>query len=337
MEYETLIRKGNPTPGDVHVNTALTNFSEAYVQAEQRFVAGVAFPTLPVQKQSDYYFTFSRADFFRNTAQQRAPTARAAESGFRVTSAGNYFCNVWAMAKLVSDEERANADAAIRPDEDATDYVTQQLLIAREVEFATNFMATSKWTTDITGVSGTPSSGQVKQWNDSTATPIEDIWEGKATILQRTGLPANTLVVGYPVWKELVNHSQTVDRVKAGQTPGAPAVLTRQWLAQILELDRVLVMEAAYNTAIEEATASYSFIGNKVALLCHTAPRPGLRTPSAGYNVVWTGYQGASANGIRILRYREDARHSDVIEGESAFSLKLISADLGYFWTSIVA
>jgi len=40
-----------PTNSDVHVDAALTNISVAYVQNAADFVAGRAFPNVPVSKQ----------------------------------------------------------------------------------------------------------------------------------------------------------------------------------------------------------------------------------------------------------------------------------------------
>jgi len=50
-----------PTLGDVHVNRPLTNISVAYSQeaAGVEFVAGRAFPAIPVENKSDLYWTNS--------------------------------------------------------------------------------------------------------------------------------------------------------------------------------------------------------------------------------------------------------------------------------------
>jgi hypothetical protein len=111
------------------------------------------------------------------------------------------------------------------------------------------------------------------------------------------GYPANTLVISEPVWLKLVDHPDLVDRVKYGQTNGGPSRITREALAAILEIDRILVMGSIENTAGEGAAASHSFIGGKNALLCNVATNPGLLTPSAAYTFGWTGYLGAGRRG----------------------------------------
>ncbi|NBO09074.1 MAG: hypothetical protein EBV30_06965, partial [Actinobacteria bacterium] len=62
-----------PTSGDVHVDAILTNISVAYIQEQAAYVASRIFPTVPVEKQSDKYFIYTKGDWFRDEAQLRAP------------------------------------------------------------------------------------------------------------------------------------------------------------------------------------------------------------------------------------------------------------------------
>lgn len=328
-----------PTAGDVHVNTPLTNISLAFLQDPAEFVAARAFPIVPVNKQSDRYYVLSKADFYRDDMQLREAGGEAATSGYRLDNTPNYFCNPWALKKPVPDQIRANADAVLNMDMDATYFLTQKALIRREKVWAANAFATSKWATDITGTAsaGSVDSTHVLQWNDPSSTPIEDIRTGKLAIKQNTGYPANVLVVSEPVWAKLQDHPDIVDRVKAGQTPGGPAMVTRQAVAAILELEELLVMGAVENTAAENQTGVFSFIGGKSALLMHRTPRPGLMVPTAGYTFAWTGLFGAGAEGNRIKRYRWEILSSDMIECEMAFDIKVTATDLGYFFASVIA
>jgi hypothetical protein len=232
---------------------------------------------------------------------------------------------------------RGNADAVLNMDRDATEFLTQQALIRREKIFAAYMFAAAKWGTDVAGKAAAPGAGEFLQWNDGASTPIENIRAGKLAIKQATGYAANTLVLSEPVWNQLIDHPDLVDRLKYGQTSGRPAMVTREAIAAILELERVLVMGAIENTAGEGLTASHSFIGGKHALLCHVAPNPGLLTPSAAYTFAWNGYLGAGNEGNRIKRYRWEIIASDIVEIEMAFDQKLVATELGYFFKDAVA
>jgi hypothetical protein len=60
-------------------------------------------------------------------------------------------------------------------------------------------------------------------------------------------------------------------------------------------------------------------------------------TPSAGYQFAWTGVSGGLGSTIGTSQFRMESIKSDRVEAEIAFDNKVIAADLGYFWSSIVA
>ena len=76
----------------------------------------------------------------------------------------------------------------------------------------------------------------------------------------------------------------------------------------------------------------------KDALLLYVPARPGLKTPSAGYIFAWSGMLGAGAFGTRMVRIPIPLKGNGAerIEGEMAFDMKVVSADLGTFFHDIV-
>jgi hypothetical protein len=325
-----------PDPGAVHVNTPLTNISLAFVQADESFIADKAFPVIPVEKRSDAYFTYDRGFFFRNEMDERAPGTESKGAGYEV-STDSYLCRLYAVHQDIPDQVRANEDSPLNSDRDTTILVTQKALIKREKLFASSMLTTSVWTTDITGVAAAPGAGQVLQWNDAASNPIEDVTNNATTVQRLTGFRPRTLVCGRTVWDILKNHPDMVDRIKYGQTPGSPAIVTKQAVAALMELDEILVMESTENTAAEGAANVFAFIGGKVALLLYKPSSPGIMTPSAGYTFAWTGYTGMTGVGHRVKKFRMDPLAADRVECEAAFVHKKVSADLGVFFTAIVA
>lgn len=327
-----------PTPGDVHVNRPLTQISLAFLQNDANFVATKVFPNIPVSNKSDVYFTYDRGEFNRDEMAERAPSTESAGGGWTV-STDNYAARRYAFHKDIDDELRANADAPLNLDREATEYVTSKAKIKREKIFVSKFFTTGVWTTDITGSASSPNAGEALQWNDAASDPIQDVRTGKLTILESTGQEPNTMVIGYPVWQKLQDHPDIIDRIKysGGISNDRPAQVTMSALAQLFEVERILVMKAIENTAKEGDTNVHAFIGGKHALLCYAAPSPGVMTPSAGYTFSWTGYLGATSEGSRIKRFRLERITSDRIEIEMAFDMKKVAADLGYFWSGIVA
>jgi hypothetical protein len=324
-----------PGRADVHVDRPLTNISIAFRQSADAFVADKVFPVVPVQKQSDTFFTIPRGAFFRDQVEKKAPGAEPAKANFNYGT-DSYRADIWALATGVADEIRANYDSPLSADRDMTEFLTHQGLIRKERLFASEFFTTGKWTTDYTGVAATPTGAQFLQWNDANSNPIEDIRAGKRRVHGRTGFRPNKMIVGREVYDVLLDHPDIVGRLDRGQTTG-PAMAKRDELAALFELDEILVMDAIYNTANEGATDSYAFIGGKSALLVYSAPSPGLMVPTGGYTFSWTGLLGGGANGMNMRRIRDDKAQADELIVQMAFDMKLISADLGQFFTAAIA
>jgi hypothetical protein len=322
-----------PTSSQVHVDAILTNISVAYLQRAESFIADKVFPVVPVDKQSDKYFVYSKNDWLRDEARVRTDGTESVGSGYNITT-DNYYADVFAIHKDIGDQTRANADAPINVDREAAEFVTHRLLTRREIQFVNDFMTTSKWATDVTGVAASPTTGQTVQWSDYTnSDPIEDIEAGKAKILSTTGLEANTLVLGYDVFRRLKNHPDLVDRIKytSSQT------ITEDMLARMFDIERVLVSKSVKATNAEGATAAYSFTTGKTALLAHVAPNPGILTPSAGYTFSWTGVSQGMGLTIGTSSFRLESLRATRVEAELAFDNKVVASDLGYFWNTIVA
>ena len=320
----SLIRKSQPTPSDVHVDAVLTNISVAYIQRQEHFIAGRVFPIVPVEKQTDKYYTYTKADWFRDEAKRRAPATESAGSGYGLSTA-SYSCDVFAMHKDVPDQVRQNADMPINCDRDATEFVTQRLLLRLEKQWAADYFTTSVWDTD-----STPGA----LWdNYATSDPISDIETAKRTILMNTGFLPNTLVLGYDVFKALKNHPDLVDRFKYTQA----AILTEELMARVFGVQRILVAMAINNTAVEGETASYSFVHGKHALLCFVNPTPSLLAPSAGYIFSWRGVSRGLGQDVGVKRFRMEQLEADRVEGQIAFDDKVVATDLGYFFNGAVS
>lgn len=323
-----------PTGGDIHVNVPLTNISVAYMQSLDEFIADKVFPGIPVDHKSNLYYKYDKGAWFRANAEERAPSTESAGTGWTVTT-DNYSCRVYAVHKDISDIDRSNQDSpVIDLDRDATQIVTRDLLLGKELSWATKYFGTSAWTnTTQTGVPSGVTTNQFLQWNQTAATPIEDITAQKLKIAQATGYDPNKLVLGPFVYEKLRNHPEFTDRIKYTQR----GIITTDLIAAILNIDEVLVPHVVQNTAAEGASDSMSFVYGYGALLLYAAPSAGILMPSAGYTFNWTGYLGASAAGTRMKRFRMEPIASDRVEGEIAYDQKMVGPDLGVYLASAVA
>ena len=319
-----------PTARDVHVNAPLTNISIAFLQTQDSFVASRVFPSIPVTKQSDRYYTYDRGDFNRDEMQLRAPGTESSGSGYSIDNTPTYFADVYAFHKDVPDQIRANADSVLQLDREATLYNTHKALIKKEAIFTANYLQTGVWSTDtdLTGV----------EWNDPVnGTPIEDIRSAMTNQQRSTGFRPNTLVLPRTVFDALIDHPDIVDRVKYGTQSDVSTVGVSE-LRALWKIERILIMDAIINSADKGQANAHDFFTPDVALLCYSAPSPGLMVPSAGYDFNWSGLLGSSGGlGTRISKFRMEELKSDRVEIEMAFDLKLVAADLGtLFYNALV-
>lgn len=339
MERQVQVHKYYPTPGDVHVDRPLTNLSLATYQEESAYLASSCFAIVPVMKQTDKYWIWNRGDMFRNEARKRTPGTEVIRNGARISTT-SYNCEVYEMGDEILDETRGNTDPGVNLESQKVRTIIQKLMIRREIDFASTFLTTGVWTTDITGAAVTPQTAEVLEWNNASSTPIDDVLLGKETILKNTGKEPNTLVLTYDVHRTLATNAQVLARLTGGQTPGGPAVVSDADLAKVFQVNRILVSKAVYNSANESATATtktMGFVATKKALLCYSAPNPGLEVESAGYTFVWTGNPVANSFGVQINNLREAKRYKDLIDGFANWDQKLTSADMGYMFADIIA
>lgn len=318
-----------PNRSDMHIDKALTNISVQYLQDESNFIAGQVFPIVPVQKQSDRYFVYLREDWFRDDAQERAPGTESAGGDYEIDNTPTYFCKKYAYHKDVVEEDRANADDPLTPDEDAVQFVVDKILLNRENNWARTFFKSGVWAHNYAGADAA-GEGKVVYWEDyANSTPIEDITAMATEQSEITGKRPNVIVMGRRAYDALKNHPDFLDRVKYTQK----GVVTTDLIAQMFDVEKVLVANAIQNTAKKGQKANMSFILGNHVLLCYTTNAPKLKTATAGYIFVWTGLMGANALGGRINRFSMPhlGIGTERIECEMAYDMKVVAADMGTF------
>lgn len=329
------------TPEDVFYSPHLTNLSIAYIQDQLRFIATKFAPIVPTATQAAKYATFSKADFMRDEAQRREPGKESAGISFG-ESKDSYSCELYAVHYDITRDMRV-ARRSISEGEDqirqlAMRLVTNKLLLKMEKAFATNLFATGKWTDEKAGQAAADAT-HVAFWNDKTnGTPVDDILAAATRISLATGYRPNTLVLQRQVFDVVRRHPQVVDQFKYTSS----ASITSEMLANLLELERVLIAEAVVNNAVETVTntPTMAFVHGKHALLAYVNPdsAPQKEMPSAAYTFGWTDMvEGAPAAGIAISELPRDPKTQvDRIEGESAWDMKLTGADLGAFFKDVI-
>ena len=322
------------TPSAVHIDQPLSNLTLAYVQEQTNFVADKVFPVVGVQRQSDKYYIYDRANMNRSgDVKKLAPRTEVNRIGMAISNAA-YYADVYGIGMDFDEQTIANEDAMLEVRAAGAQTLINRVLIEREEQFASSFFSAGVWTTDVT-----PSN----LWSDYTnSTPISDVTVGRRTMqLKSGGFKPNTMVIGKEVRDVLINHPDILARLNGGATVTNTALITDAKLAEIFEVENLYVMEAVKNGAVEGIAEANAFIGGKNALLVHTPRASGLMTPAAGLTFAWNNIQGVNNLGITVESFSDDAlkrqQVAEHIQVKMAYDMKVVGADLGYFFEDVIA
>jgi hypothetical protein len=322
------------TPSSVHIDQPLTNLTLAYAQEQSNFIADKVFPTVGVPRQSDKYYIYDRDNMNRTgDVKKLAPRTEVNRIGMSISN-NSYYADVYGLGMDFDEQTLANEDAALDIRSAGAQTLMTRLMIHREEQFAASFFAAGIW-----GSQSTPSN----LWSDYTnGTPITDVTAARRAMqLKSGGFKPNTMVIGKEVRDILINHPDILARLNGGATVSNTALITNAKLAEIFEVENLYVMEAVKNSSVEGVAESNAFIGGKHALLVHTPSSAGLMTPAAGLTFAWNNIPGVSNLGVTVESYSDDAlRRQQVaehIQVKMAYDMKVVGADLGYFFNSAVA
>jgi hypothetical protein len=324
----------NPTQSDLHVNAPLTNVSVAYLQSASSYIADKVFPKVPVKKQSDLYWKYSKSDWRRTDVSRRAPSTETPGVGWNITTE-QYFAHVYGVHKDIDDQLRANADSNFNLDRDATEFITNQLLLKRDLDWNSNFFAEDVWDTNFVG------DDDFTQWNAGGSDPIVDVQNWIIGFRKLTGFAPNIMVLGAETMVALKQHPDIIDRIKYTQR----GIVTEDLIATLFGVDEIYTSYATVASGAQladpiaqDAATTYDFITNSKSAALYYAPKsPSLMTPSAGYTFTWNGYLGGNSEGIKVKRFRMEHIASDRIEAEMTYDMKVVAPDLGIFIKDAVA
>jgi len=312
---------------DVHVDRPLSNFAVEY--KNEALIAPLVAPFVPVNNKSDSYMTFTKADKFSLPDDIRGPKSEAKETSWS-SSTASYGCIDRALKDFVPDALAANADPAVNIFERTTGFLTDLLLLKHEKRVADlvttygNYPSSDYYTT----LSGT---NQLSDYDDSD--PLSVIDTGKAACFKEP----NTIIMGKAVYDKLKRHPQLLDYVKGGATSGDPAKIGLQQMAELFEVERILVGKAKYNSAVNGATASYADVWGKYIVIAHIDPAVSLENVSAWKTFLWN--QVSTGVGFKVRRYRDEKRGGGgwEIEVEASMVEKAVCTDLAYLVINAVA
>ena len=308
-----------PSNSRIHQDSALSDLSVAY--RNDRYIADALVPAMPVNHESDSFYVYSK-DNLRDEQSLWAKGARAARVDFAVSTA-SYQLERHALEELVLDDDRKNADPAIRLDMDATENLTEKILLEKEKTLATLVGTAANWA-NLTSLTSTFA------WSAATSlsNPILFVDSASSVIAQNSGKLPNVMAIDHRTFMAAKEHPSITDRVKYT----SPDSITAPMLAKLFNIERLLVAGAIETTGQEGLTDSMSFVWTDLAFIAYMEQNPGLKKVSAMYRFE----QRSEGRPFSVFRYREDETEGDVIRVKSKYQQKVVASDCAYLINNTV-
>jgi hypothetical protein len=268
------------TGKDLHIDVPLSNVAITY--RPSGMIADLIFPQVGVRKESDSYLIWERAEAFRISDARRSRGTEANKIEWEAASA-TYFVDNWALKSNLVLEDRVNMDAAYQRElrQNRVMRLKDDLMLGWEQRIANTVNSTSNVGS---------SSAVTSNWSDLTAgnsDPIGDIEQAIENIRLSTGYRPNRLVIGQTGWRNLKRHADIISAVWGTSGRGGSRFARREQIAELFELDTVLIGNAVYNSNQQGQSASLADLWGDNVLLYYTPDRPTRETPSYGYSFRW--------------------------------------------------
>lgn len=309
------------------VNPELTAVAIGYKNRDIDLIADTVLPRISTPKKFSYT-KYTQADGYTVPATRVGRKSEPTMVDFGGTMV-NDECVDWGLDDLLPNDEIEAWDAmskpatAVSPLAKSTSLLTGLVMLDREIRVAgTVFAAATYAAGNQATLSGT------SQWSDfANSNPLDALLAALDVPLFRP----NTVVLGQAVWTKLRQHPRVIQAANASaQTGGA---ITRQQLADILEVRDVLVGSGFVNTARKGQAAAFSRVwGKHCALLYIGADLANADQPCFGFTAQFgTRIAGAIAEPRKGLRGGQILRVGESVK-------EVISAnDSGYYFQNAVA
>ncbi len=319
-------------------NQYLTNMSMAFFQ-QGEFAARQLFPICPVALSSSYYYTFSKADLARDNVQRKPDYGHVAPAVMGLTD-NTYACKVDQILVgideiLTLNFQRSNAPGSADPRRARVRFITEQMNIHQDIQFAEKFFKTGVWANEWQGAAAADSANKkFLKFDNSNSDPI-GLFDGLVNDIKRVGRRRpNKLALGVDTFMALKANPFIQERIKYTGTTANPAIVTEQVLAQCFGVETVVVLDSTYNAS--KSGEDMQFIcDSKGALLMYTTNNPQIDEPSAGYTFTWD----MLGNGSYIATDQFDGEggtHTQFIEGLIATDMHKTSDDLAIYLSDCV-
>lgn len=263
-----------PTQSSAVIDKILTNVSNQL--APTGYISEQILPELKVKQYSGKIANYG------NGHLRIVSTVTGGKSDYAMVdsvtrNSDTYQIETHALKDIVTAEDLANVEKPYDAEQDVVTALTSHLMTGKEKSLADTLTSTSIITQNTT-LSGTA------QFSDYTnSDPLAKLKDARLAVRAGCGFAPDAAILDWSVAETLRFHPQLLDVL--GFKHNRPNGLNDSELARALNVRKVLIAEAVYNSAKQGQADVISPIWGKHIVFAKLPDRVGLRQKSLGYRV----------------------------------------------------
>jgi len=220
---------------DIRIDKVLTTVARGYSNAE--FIGEVLYPTVSVDNETGRIPLFGKEAFMIWDKMERAMRAKSNEIEGGVVSTVGYATREYDAKRIL--DYREIKESELNQEIWAVNSCMDAISLDKEVRIANLAFATTNYATNNT------TTMTDDFLNEDAIDPIEYLMDtAHAPLRAAIGKYPNIHVWGACVWEKLRNHP----KIKAYMATGVEQVITLEFIAKLLEVDKIYVGKALKTT-----------------------------------------------------------------------------------------
>jgi len=311
----------------------LATFLEFDLESERAgYIATQVLPVMSVASQAGNFGKIKLAELLQQRQTKRAPGSGYARGSWTFDKA-TYATEEHGAEEPVDDREAKMYAEYFDAEQVSTMRAFSSVLRNAEERVANAVFNATTWS------GGALTTAITNEWDSNhktNAIPIDDVEGAVNKVYDASGLWPNALIINRRVFRNLRNLDQIIDRINSEGAGNAskPSDITTAMLAQVFDLDYVIVAGTSKNGAKEGQTASPTQIwSSEYAMVCRIATGNDMREPCIGRTFHWSN-DGSSIGGT-VESYRDEAIRGNVIRVRHDVDEVILYPEAGHLLSNV--
>jgi len=311
----------------------LATFLEFDLESERAgYIATQVLPVMSVASQAGNFGKIKLAELLQQRQTKRAPGSGYARGSWTFDKA-TYATEEHGAEEPVDDREAKMYAEYFDAEQVSTMRAFSSVLRNAEERVANAVFNATTWS------GGALTTAITNEWDSNhktNAVPIDDVEGAVNKVYDASGLWPNALIINRRVFRNLRNLDQIIDRINSEGAGNAskPSDITTAMLAQVFDLDYVIVAGTSKNGAKEGQTASPTQIwSSEYAMVCRIATGNDMREPCIGRTFHWSN-DGSSIGGT-VESYRDEAIRGNVIRVRHDVDEVILYPEAGHLLSNV--